>query len=125
MFDIRLSLAPLGVAAVMASPVVAQTPAELTGAWTGSIVTPAGMTSLTLKIDTQGRAVMDATALGMTDIPVEGPTVESGVVRFSIPSLGGSFEGRLSDDRKTLTGSLQRGQGTMPLVFTHAPLPVA
>lgn len=118
------------VAAIHAGAASAQTASELaasdlTGAWQGAIITPAGRSELTLTIDPEGKAVLDNPAMGMSAVPVEGPTITDGEVRFAVPSAGARFEGRLSDDRKTLTGSLVAGRLTVPLVLTHGPLPVA
>lgn len=119
------SLLALAAVAIFASSAVAQTAAQLTGAWSGEIATPGGAATLTLKIDAEGKAVLDLPAMDMRDLPVEGPTVTDGVVRFSAPAIGGRFEGRLSEDRQTMTGTLTGGPMTLPVVLTRSPLPSA
>lgn len=119
--DLRFLPASLAAFAVCASSATAQSPAELAGAWQGSLVLPGGQSDIILKIDEQGRALLDNPGQGMRDIPVEGPTIAEGLVRFSVPSLGGRFEGRLSQDRRTMTGTLNAGPISLPLVLTLSP----
>lgn len=64
------------------------------------------------------RAAIDSPDQGAFDLPVEGLTVQSGLVRFAAPTVGARFEGRLSDDGATLTGTLTQG-AALPLVFTR------
>lgn len=126
MYLIRSSvLALAAVTAIYAGAASAQAASDLSGVWQGAIMTPAGRSELTLTIDADGQAVLDNPAMGLSAVPVEGPTLADGEVRFAVPSAGARFEGRLSEDRKTLTGSLIAGRLTVPLVLTHAPLPTA
>lgn len=126
MSGFRASVLPLAAVAVIhAGAAAAQAASDLAGAWQGAIITPAGRSELTLTIDADGKALLDNPAMGMSDVPVEGPTITEGEVRFAVPSAGARFEGRLSEDRKTLTGSLIAGRLTVPLVLTHGPLPAA
>jgi uncharacterized protein (TIGR03435 family) len=47
-------------------------------------------------------------------------TVRGSDVSMSIPALNGSFEGKLSADRNTLTGTWSQGAGKLPLTLTRA-----
>ena len=51
-------------------------------AWRGAVVTPGGRTELTLTIDAEGQAGLDNTTMGLTAVPVDGPTITDGEVRF-------------------------------------------
>lgn len=116
-------LASLAAIAITAA---AQQPApQLAGSWEGSLAFGGRSIRVVLRVDEGGAAVMDSPDQGALNIPVEGPTVEGGVVRFGVAAVGGSFEGALSADGQTLTGALRQGAAVMPLVLTRgAPVAV-
>ena len=116
----------LGSIAVAVSPAQTATSAsDLAGTWEGPL--PAGGRSIRIvfRIRPDGTAVMDSPDQGARDIPVDAPTIESGVVRLTVPSLRGRFEGRRSDDGSVLTGVLAQGGVTLPLVLTRTSTTVA
>lgn len=116
----------LGSIAVAVSPAQTATSAsDLAGTCEGPL--PAGGRSIRIvfRIRPDGTAVMDSPDQGARDIPVDAPTIESGVVRLTVPSLRGRFEGRRSDDGSVLTGVLAQGGVTLPLVLTRTSTTVA
>lgn len=107
-------------AVIMAAPAHAQTPADLAGHWEGRIAVAGQSIRVVFRVDDAGQTVMDSPDQGARGIPVHGPTVEGGIVRFLVPAIGGRFEGTRSEDGKTLTGALSQGGVTLPLVLTHS-----
>lgn len=115
-----LLLSSLMAVAVVAAPVQAQAPAAgLTGTWEGSISVAGQSIRIVFRIDASGVAVMDSPDQGGFDIPAEASTVENGLVRLTVPAIGGRFEGARSEDGRTLSGSLSQGGVTLPLILTR------
>ncbi|MGZ9113570.1 MAG: alpha/beta hydrolase family protein [Brevundimonas sp.] len=99
---------------------LAQTPPaapRLAGQWDGVLSVGGQNLRIVLRVDAAGAAVVDSPDQGVNGIPAVGPTLESGVVRFSVPAVRGAFEGALSEDGRTMTGVLTQGAAAMPLVL--------
>lgn len=115
-----LLLSSLMAVAAVAAPVQAQTPAAgLAGTWEGRIIVGGQPIRIVFRIDGAGATVMDSPDQGGFDIPAEASTGENGLVRLTVPSIGGRFEGARSEDGRTLTGSLSQGGVTLPLILTR------
>jgi len=56
---------------------------------------------------------------GGDGIPVSKITLEGSTVKMSVPAIGGSYEGKLSGDGKTITGTWTQGS-PLPLDLTRA-----
>jgi uncharacterized protein (TIGR03435 family) len=56
---------------------------------------------------------------GGDGIPVSKITLEGSTVKMSVPAIGGSYEGKLSGDGKTITGTWTQGS-PLPLNLTRA-----
>lgn len=113
-------LAIVLAASATIAPVAAQQPApQLAGVWEGRLAVGAQSIRVVLRVDDTGAAVMDSPDQGALGIPVEGLTVEAGVARFGVAAVGGGFEGALSPDGESLTGTLRQGAAAMPLVLTR------
>lgn len=118
-------------AALLATALVATAPttapaqasaADLAGRWEGALSVNGVSIRVVLNVEAADggvRATMDSPDQGATGLLVEGPTIEGGVVRFGVPQAGGRFEGRLSEDGRTLTGALFQGPANLPIVFTR------
>ena len=92
---------------------------RLAGQWDGVLSVGAQNLRIVLRVDATGAAVVDSPDQGASGLPAVGPTLEGGVVRFSIPSVHAAFEGTLSADGRTVTGALTQGPATMPVVLTR------
>jgi len=115
-----LLLSSLMAVAAVAAPVQAQTPAAgLTGTWEGPISVGGQSIRIVFRIDGAETVVMDSPDQGGFDIPAEPSAGENGLVRLTVPSIGGRFEGAHSEDGRTLTGSLSQGGVTLPLILTR------
>lgn len=93
----------------------------LAGLWQGDLSIGARHLTLVLRLERRDgawSATMDSPDQGITGIPVDSVTVESGgVVRLRAGTIGGRFEGRLGDEAGVLRGRwMQRGR-SIPLVL--------
>ncbi|WP_396594586.1 alpha/beta hydrolase family protein [Brevundimonas sp. R86498] len=91
----------------------------LTGIWEGQISVGGQRIRIVFRIDADGNAVMDSPDQGARNIAVDRPMEAGDVVRFVIPVLQGQFEGKRSEDGGTLTGVLDQGGMSVPLVLTR------
>lgn len=99
----------------------AQTPAgELSGRWEGRLSVGGQSLRVVLNVDATGGATLDSPDQGVNGLAVSGLTVQGGVVRFSVPAVGGSYEGSLADGGRTLNGALKQGAATLPLILTRS-----
>ena len=54
---------------------------------------------------------------GGQPIPVDKTSFENGTLKFSIGAINGSYEGKMSSDGKTITGTWTQGPGSLALVL--------
>lgn len=107
-------------ATAIVAPASVQVPApQLTGAWEGRITVGGQSIRVVFQIADDGSATMDSPDQGAFGIPADRPVLEGGVVRIGVPAVGGRFEGALSDDGQTLTGTLHQGAAALPLAMTR------
>jgi uncharacterized protein (TIGR03435 family) len=72
------------------------------------------------KVDGGGyKAVFYSIDQGGDGIPVSKVALDGTTVKFTITPIGGSYEGKLSADGKTITGNWTQGPNPLPLVFTR------
>jgi uncharacterized protein (TIGR03435 family) len=132
-FSRKLLLSVAGVLALV-SPVVfglihvtqiqAQTAAEdITGTWQGTL--QAGRSLRTVLKITKGdggalKAAFYSIDQGGQAIPVTSITLQGSTVKYSIMMLDGSYEGKLSADGASMTGTWTQGGHSMPLNLTRA-----
>lgn len=92
---------------------------QLAGQWDGVLSVGGQSLRIVLRVDAAGAAVVDSPDQGANGIPAVGPTLEDGVVRFSVPAVHAAFEGALSGDGRSITGALTQGGTAMPVVLTR------
>jgi pimeloyl-ACP methyl ester carboxylesterase len=93
----------------------AQDTTDVSGIWQGTLSVPPTTLRLIFKIkknpDGTLTSTIDSPDQGATDIPVEKTTFENGVLTLDVTIVGGTFEGRLSEDGEGLDGEwTQLGQ---------------
>ena len=94
---------------------------DLTGTWQGALQLPNGKELRTVfkisKADGSAmRGVMYSIDQGGQPIAVSAVTLQGPTVKMSVPGIGGSFEGKLETDGKTITGNWSQG-GPNPLAL--------
>src|SRR5579871_1083936 len=133
--DLRRKLL-LGLAAVLAlaapvvfglihvSEVYAQTAAEKTGiddTWQGTLHAPQKDLRTVLKITKTDAGALKATMYsidqGGQPLSATTATFEGSVLKYSIEMLDLTYEGKMSSDGKSITGSVTQGSKPLPLVF--------
>src|SRR3954463_8315902 len=94
---------------------------ELAGAWQGTLQPPAGpalriVMQLSQAADQTWQARMYSIDQGGQPINAT-VTLQGSAMKIAIPAIGGTFEGRLRDDRNSIAGTFTQGAST--------PLPLA
>lgn len=94
----------------------------LAGHWQGSLKpTPVMELRLVLEVTNTTAGGLGGVILsvdqGSSRIPLTALTEKDGAVRFEAASVGGTFEGRLSDDGSEIAGEWRQGGGRLPLVW--------
>jgi len=116
---IKRALSILALAAVSAAVVLAQQ--DVTGTWQGTL--QAGRDLRTVikitKADAELKAVVYSIDQGGT-LPASGVTLTGSVLRFAIPGVGATYEGRLGADGQSVTGTMTQGDKPLALNLTHA-----
>jgi uncharacterized protein (TIGR03435 family) len=95
---------------------------SLAGQWQGTLQASGRPLRLVFRVtngDSGPTAVMLSIDQGGQQIAATVAT-EGRLVRFSIAAIDGGFEGQLSADGSTLTGSWRQGPGSLPLTLTRA-----
>ena len=112
----------LGFCSARWGAVTANSPTQSpTGTWLGVLEAGGFKLRLVLKVtanaDGKLAAKLDSLDQGANDLPIESITFEGGIVRFSAPNLGLSYEGKLNSENNEIVGELKQGPGTYPLTF--------
>lgn len=108
-------------AAIPASALLAQ---NVTGTWQGSLQGPQGPAlRVVMKIsleDDKLKAVSYSIDQNPTPIPASAITRDGSGLKIALAAIGGGWEGKISADGNSLTGTWTQGGGNSPLNFTKA-----
>lgn len=102
-----------------ASP--AQSAQDITGIWQGTLHIPQANRDLRIvnKIskDDKGALKVADYSIDQGGMPMIASkvTFEGGVLKYSIEGIGGTYQGTMSPDGQTITGTWTQGPGPMPL----------
>ena len=126
-FVLRLLLCMAIMAAVHIVRVRAQAKAEnptrdIADTWQGSLHAGRDLRTVVRisKADDGGyKAVLYSIDQG-GDVPVTKITLEGSTVKMSLTTLPATYEGKLSSDGETITGTWSQGPNTLPLNLTRA-----
>ena len=117
----KLRLAFAALAALSASVLFAQ---DISGTWQGTLSAGGRDLRTVVKIskaDAGYKSVFYSIDQGGQPIPVASTTLQGTTVKMTIPAIGGTFEGKLSNtDATTITGSWSQGPNPLPLVLNLA-----
>ncbi len=118
---------PGPAAAQSASPPPAATPApnpkDIAGTWQGTLHAGQDLrTVVKITKDDKGqlKAVFYSIDQGAQPLPVDSVALDGSTVKMKLNMIGGSFEGRLSADGKTIDGSWSQGPNPLTLLLTRA-----
>jgi uncharacterized protein (TIGR03435 family) len=95
---------------------------EITGTWQGTL--QAGRELRTVvkvsRADGELKAVLYSIDQGGATMPTSGVTFQGSTLKFTIPGVGATFEGHLSPDGRSITGTMTQGDRPLPLNLTKA-----
>jgi uncharacterized protein (TIGR03435 family) len=117
---------PVGFGLIHASAVHAQATAKtgIDDTWQGTLHAPGKDLRTVLKITKTDAGALKATMYsidqGGQDIGVTTVTFDGSVLKYSIEMLDLTYEGKMSADGKSITGSSKQGPNALPLVFERA-----
>jgi hypothetical protein len=107
----------------LASPVLAQSPADPTGHWEGTITAPMGQIDFEVDVVRDGSGTLVATygqkgqgvrGLKLTQVALDGRTFA--FVLFDGGPGGGVFKAEILSDSKTMSGEVKATRGTVPFM---------
>ncbi len=97
---------------------------DISGTWQGTLQAGGRDLRIVLKIskaDTGLKGQFYSIDQGGQSIPVSAITLTGTAVKMTIPAIGGSYEGKLSNtDATSITGTFTQGPSPLPLNFTLA-----
>jgi len=98
---------------------VAGMAATASGVWEGTLKTPNGDIGLVVNLHSDSghwAGEVDIPMHGISELPLSNVKVEGAAVSFALPGPGDPhFEGKLSEDGKTIAGNFLQGDGSLPL----------
>jgi uncharacterized protein len=107
-----------------ASPLPAQEP-PLEGTYSGTLRSGEVELHIVLHLSRNAVGALHATldSLENAVFAVEATSVSlnSGMLKFEVLSVGVKYEGKVSDDRKSIDGTWSQGSASLPLVFRREP----
>src|SRR5262249_2152008 len=96
---------------------------NIAGTWQGTLQTPQRALRMVMKVtranDESLRAVFYSIDQNGQPIAASTPTFQGGAFKATIPAIGGSYEGKLSADGNSITGTFTQG-GALPLNLVKA-----
>lgn len=118
--------APKPAEAAQAAPASpAQSAQDISGIWQGTLHIPQANRDLRIvnkisKDDKGALKVLDYSIdQGGQPMPASKASFDGGVFKFSIEGIGGSYEGKISPDGQTITGTWTQGPGALPLILAR------
>ena len=114
----------LGIAREQLHAQVAAPKTEITGTWQGTLHAPGKDLRTVLKITGTAPNNLKSTLYsidqGGQGIPASSTSFEGGVLKYAIEMIDGSYEGKMSSDGNSITGTWKQGPGSLPLVLVRA-----
>ena len=120
-FSRRQLLAAVAAVFAASSVLVGQEPPKLEGVWQGTL--DVGVAKLRLVVEFSKKdgggltGKMDSPDQQSFGISIDEVTLTERTVKFTLKLIGGSFEGKLSEDGKSIEGKWSQGSLSLPLVL--------
>lgn len=115
MRTLLLALAAVGI-------LNAQTP-DIAGTWQGNLVAGQRQLRTVVKISRNGSnliAVLYSIDQSPQPIPTSAVTLQGSILKFGIPAIGGSYEGRMAADGNSISGAATQNGTPLPLNLERA-----
>jgi len=113
----------LWIAALALSSQAALLAQNLTGIWQGTLQTPNRGLRTVIEISSTDKDTLKAVLYSIDQsaegLPSSSVTVQGSTVKISIPGIGGTYEGRLSADENSITGTWAQGPRPATLNLTR------
>lgn len=110
----------LALVALSATAAFAQ---NISGTWQGTLQTPQRALRLVMKVMRADDEALKATFYSIDQngqgIPASAVSLQGSAFKATIPAIGGGYEGKLSADGNTISGTFSQG-GPLPLNFVKA-----
>jgi len=115
------SLKRTGDATVAVPARIPAIPEKFTGTWEGKLESPAGSVRLSFNMSNKEDSAVgtiDSPDQGAAGIPMSLISVNDSSIKIEVKITSAGYNGKLSDDGKTLTGEWSQAGRTFPLVLT-------
>jgi uncharacterized protein (TIGR03435 family) len=103
---------------------VAAQKGDIAGTWQGTLHIPQKDLRTVLKITGTAPNSLKATLYSIDQggqaIPASSVSFDGGVLKYAIEMIDGSYEGKMSSDGNSITGTWKQGPGSLPLVLARA-----
>jgi uncharacterized protein (TIGR03435 family) len=96
---------------------------NISGTWQGTLKPGPQDLRVVIKLSLQDdklAAILYSVDQGGQSVPANSVTRTGSTVKISLSAMGGSYEGKLSDDGNSITGSLNQGGASFPLNLVRA-----
>lgn len=95
---------------------------DVTGSWQGTLKAGKYLRTILIVAKDAGKlkASMYSIDQGSMELKASSVTLDGTTFKYAVDLIGGSYEGKLSADGKTITGTWTQGPTPLPLVFTRA-----
>ncbi|MDW8329819.1 MAG: alpha/beta fold hydrolase [Candidatus Bipolaricaulota bacterium] len=122
---VLIAVALLGLLIVAKKPEPAKAPRQASQEiWQGALDVGGIKLRLVLKIskspDGTLKATLDSVDQGAMNLPVDSIVIENKIMRLVMKSIGGSYEGTLSEDGSEVIGTWTQSGQSLPLAFKRA-----
>src|SRR5436309_15925398 len=99
----------------------AQSSANIAGTWQGTLDLSVAKLRLVISLKKKDgggfTGTMDSPDQGAFDMPIDEVTIDGKTIKFTMKRIGGSYEGKLSDDAKSIDGKWKQPGLSVALVL--------
>jgi hypothetical protein len=97
-------------------------PSDIDGAWSGTLDSPAGSLRLIFRITNMEDGLMafaEAPDRGIKGLPASSVSRDGAGLKLELKSIAAVFDGKISADLKTITGTFTQAGNGVPLLLTR------
>ena len=95
---------------------------DAVGTWQGTLKAQKDLRTILVVTRDNGKLKASMYSIDQTPIEIKASSVsqDGSTFKYTVDLIGGSYEGKLNQDGKTITGEWMQGSTPLPLVFTRA-----